>query len=211
MSRHKFPETHGMWNAHRAEYQCWQDMIQRCHNPSNKAWGDYGKRGIYVCERWKESFVNFFEDMGQRPDGMSLDRINNDGPYAPENCRWATTKTQNRNRRDCIFIDYLGKRQTIIEWAEETGIDRRTILSRFKKGLPPEAIFSQTKFTQHRAKANSKSKLIGASPYKNKWKSQIKINGVVTYLGLFDTPEEASSAYLDARQNLKEKNHENHT
>lgn len=206
MSRHKFSETHGFWKTHRAEYRCWQDMIQRCHNSSNGAWSLYGKRGIFVCDRWRKSVANFIADMGPRPDGMSLDRIDNDGPYAPENCRWATTKTQNRNHRGCVFIEYQGKRQTIIEWAEQTGINEKTIHARFVKGLPVDQIFSKDKFQQHTAKLNSKSGLIGASPYRGKWKSQIKADGKVIYLGLFDTPEEASAAYLMARAKLKGKN-----
>ena len=206
MSRHKFPEAHGFWKTHRAEYRCWQDMIQRCHNPANKAWPLYGERGIYVCDRWRESVANFIEDMGARPDGMSLDRINNDGPYAPDNCRWTTAKVQNRNHRGCVFIEYRGKRQTIIEWSEETGISDKTIWARHKKGLPLDAVFAPEKFGQHAAKANSKSGILGASPYRNKWKSQIKINGKVTYLGLFDTSEEAGAVYLEARAKLKDKN-----
>lgn len=207
MSRHKFPETHGLWKTRRAEYRCWQDMIQRCHNPANKAWPLYGGRGIFVCDRWRDSVANFIEDMGSRPNGMSLDRIDNDGPYAPNNCRWATTKTQNRNHRGCVFIEYQGKRQTIIEWAEETGIDHRTIHARYKKGLPEDQIFATEKFHQRVAKSNNKSGFLGASPYRGKWKSQIKCDGVVTYLGLFNTPQEANNAYLIAQAKLKEKNH----
>jgi len=206
MSRHKFPETHGLWRSRHAEYRCWQDMIQRCHNPSNASWHLYGERGIRVCDRWRESFVNFYKDMGERPEGMSLDRINNDGSYAPDNCRWATATTQARNHRGCVFIEYMGKRQTIAEWAEETGIDARTLRSRYRRGLSTEQIFSKTMFNQHQARPGSKSRLVGASPYRGKWKSQIKLNGAHHYLGLFNTPEEAHAAYISARTALKERN-----
>lgn len=206
MNIYKFPIKHGLYNSHKAEYRCWQNMIQRCHNPSNSAYHLYGARGIFVCDRWRDSVENFIADMGERPDGMSLDRINNNGSYSPHNCRWATTKMQNRNHRGCVFIEYLGKRQTIIEWSEETGIDHRTIHSRYKKGFLPEQIFNPDKFIQHQPKINSKSGLLGASPYKNKWKSQIKINGVVKYLGLFETAKEASNVYMNERAKLREKN-----
>jgi hypothetical protein len=79
-------------------YLSWQHMIQRCTNPKNDRFHSYGGRGITICARWLESFENFMVDMGSRPNGMSLDRIDNDGNYCPENCRWSTFKEQTANR-----------------------------------------------------------------------------------------------------------------
>jgi hypothetical protein len=83
---------------HRKEYLCWWNMLDRCLNPQNSVFRYYGGRGIGVCVRWR-SFPNFFTDMGPRPRGFSIERVNNDGNYEPSNCLWADRGTQNRNKR----------------------------------------------------------------------------------------------------------------
>lgn len=93
---------HGGNHVHRREYHTWLGMNQRCRNPKNPAYPNYGGRGITVCARWTEKgtgFLNFFADLGPRPEGMSLDRENVMGNYEPGNCRWADQETQNANRR----------------------------------------------------------------------------------------------------------------
>lgn len=120
-------------------YRSWASMMTRCFNPHRNQWHDYGGRGITVCERWRV-FANFLEDMGERPSlKYSLDRIDNDGPYAPGNCRWATRREQRRNSRQRLIPITIGSRTMLLsEWAREIGIDRRTVSARiYQLGWSP--------------------------------------------------------------------------
>lgn len=129
-------KRHGMFGTR--VYQQWADMIRRCENPKYSSWHNYGGRGIRVCDRWRTDFVNFHEDMGAPPDGFQLDRIDNDGNYEPSNCRWVTPSRNTRNRRVSIVITAFGRTQTMPDWADEVGIDRKVIAGRLRRGWHPE-------------------------------------------------------------------------
>lgn len=116
-----------------AAYRAWAQMKQRCNNPTNPNYQRYGGRGIKVCPRWLE-FENFYCDMGDAPEGLSLDRIDNDGDYEPGNCRWATAKQQNRNARFNTIITHQGVARPLAEWAEIIGISQITLSSRLQRG-----------------------------------------------------------------------------
>lgn len=139
--------THGM--SYSPIYRIWRAMLNRCENPNVVAYRDYGGRGIIVCERWR-TFENFYADMGERPEGRSLDRIDNDGPYSPANCRWASRSEQSRNRRDRRKITVLGETKTIAEWAETSGLRLGTIWARLDKGWSELAAVTTPKLRESR-------------------------------------------------------------
>lgn len=119
-------------------------MLHRCVNTKNARFKDYGGRGITVCESWKGSFESFINDMGRRPSKeYSLDRIDNDKGYSPENCRWTTRKEQQRNMRSNITIEYLGQTKCLAEWSEITGIPQCTITTRIKRGWSEKEAITQ--------------------------------------------------------------------
>src|SRR6266540_871109 len=114
-------------------------MKSRCLNPNWPNYHHYGGRGITVCERWRGGFEAFFEDMGPRPGpGYSIERVNNDGDYTPENCRWATRQEQLRNTRQTMRLTWNGETLTTFEWAERTGIPAGTIRGRIVQGWSVE-------------------------------------------------------------------------
>lgn len=122
-------------------FKSWDSMRQRCLNPNDPTYHRYGARGISICERWS-SFEAFLADMGERPDGTSLDRIKNDQGYEPGNCRWATPKEQQANRDVTLFITANGVRKTLREWAAELNVPPSTLQSRIAKGWQPDDVVS---------------------------------------------------------------------
>ena len=127
-----------------SEFTAWRSMMQRCINPKNHNYPNYGARGIRVCQRWSENFANFLVDMGDKPSkGHSLERIDNHGNYEPSNCKWALSEEQNRNRRNVKTVVVRGQHMTLKEACEHYGMYYPTIRRRVYKGMTIEdAIFT---------------------------------------------------------------------
>lgn len=126
------PRTHGQTGT--PLYLRWRAMLDRTGNPKNGEYGNYGGRGIVVCDRWKTSFEAFRDDMADGFEvNLELDRRDVNGPYSPDNCRWATTREQQRNRRNNHRLTFAGRTQTIQEWGEELGIKPNTIITRLRR------------------------------------------------------------------------------
>jgi hypothetical protein len=119
-------------------YRSWYSMRRRCYSPNTNGYARYGGAGIAVCDRWRESFESFLADVGARPEGTTLDRINNDLGYEPGNVRWATLKEQGRNKRANRVVEWRGERRCLAEWAEITGIDFATLHTRMRTGWDVE-------------------------------------------------------------------------
>ena len=142
------PKTHGLTANNfqdgrmRRVYKIWANMLQRCTNPNNARFADYGGRGIKVCVRWKK-FENFFEDMGLPPDGMTLDRVDNDKGYSPRNCRWADAYTQAKNSRRAVLVAIGPVAMCISDWCRKTGISYGLYKARIKRGWPLEKALTE--------------------------------------------------------------------
>lgn len=170
---------------------CWQNAIYRCHNPQNREFHNYGGRGIKVCDRWRYSFANFLADMGLRPDGRSLDRIDNDGDYEPSNCRWATPKEQSSNRRitRCLTID--GETKSLAEWADEFNVPSDRIRQRLNRGMGHRDAIFLPPF---------------ANGYCGGWAARIKGKGInLTINGITQSIPQWERLVMITRQSIRER------
>jgi hypothetical protein len=133
---------HGGRNNFPSEYPTWVEMRARCNNPKHKSFKSYGGRKIKVCDSWNE-FTNFIKDMGPKPSNRhSIERIDNDGDYCPENCKWATKKEQSNNTRQNVFILYKNNRVTIAQLARRLNCSPFTLFSRKRQGWTDEEIIN---------------------------------------------------------------------
>lgn len=148
------PITHGM--SATPTWHCWSGMRMRCSNPKMQRAASYIGKGIKVCKRW-DSFENFFEDMGIRPKGMTLERLNRNGNYTPSNCVWATPRAQALNRDSTVMISFDGKKKCLTDWANEIGIHRFALSIRIKRWGLKKALTTPRRVYYGRWKKKTKS------------------------------------------------------
>lgn len=131
-------------------YKKWEGMKARCLNPNNTRYKDYGGRNITICQEWLDDFMNFYNwaiNNGYK-DGLTIERINNDGNYEPSNCKWITKEEQMKNTRNCHYIEYNGETHCVSEWLKILGITSRSIANKLYKGYPIEKLFNR-KYTEY--------------------------------------------------------------
>lgn len=142
----------------RKAYRTWVNIRTRCKTKSPEMFKKYGSRGISVCERWEESLQNFMDDMGLPPSlDHSIDRIDNNGNYTPENCRWATTCIQSRNKRNTRYIEINGITKTLAEWMEHYGVNFGTVYDRLLRGWPAKEAFETPVLTEYKRTKGSRA------------------------------------------------------
>ena len=143
--------THGQ--SRTKLYKAWKGMKDRCLNPKADRYADYGGRGITICERWM-LFENFYADMGERPEGTTLDRVDNSKGYSPDNCNWSSRHAQDRNRRDNIVLTYNGTTMILADWAKHLGVSFMMLKHRYSKGYSTEQILFMPKSQGKRLNLN---------------------------------------------------------
>lgn len=143
-------KTHG--RSKTTLYKAWHGMTQRCINKQNRFYRYYGGRGIKVCDRWMD-FENFLKDMGERPEGYTIERIDNNEGYNPNNCKWATRKEQQRNRRVSVLVTVNGAKASLEDACNQAGIHPTTIRGRIKRGATPQEAFDKPVNSKYRKKS----------------------------------------------------------
>jgi len=132
--------THGY--SRTSVYHIWQGMKSRCSDVNHISYKNYGAKGVTVCDRWKDSFEAFLEDMGDRPTDKMIDRIDSKGNYDPSNCRWVTRTEQNNNRSNNKNLTYKDKTMTLKQWSREVGIGYQTLRRRYNLGWDTERLLT---------------------------------------------------------------------
>jgi hypothetical protein len=132
-------EQHGMTNTR--TYRIWNSMVSRCHNKNTYNGRFYRDIGVTVCDRWRRSFLAFLEDMGEAPEGCSIDRVGGAKVYSKETCRWATRSQQNNNKSNTVYVIIGGVKRPFAEWCAAKGVNYFTAMTRYRAGKPLDIVF----------------------------------------------------------------------
>ena len=175
-------------------YRVWRSAITRCEYPSHRAFKSYGARGISMCSEWREDFRVFLKDMGERPEGYSLDRIDSEGDYEPGNCRWVFALEQAKNTRANVRLTFQGETLILADWAQRLGAAPNALRMRLQRGWSVEKALS-TPFKEYKPRANAASPAVKAerkarSDFKHRYRH---LTGDLT----FDDWQEVLSTYGD--------------
>ena len=159
-------------------YSSWQAMKTRCLNENDPGYKKYGEKGITICDQWMDSFSAFYKDMGDRPEGTTIDRIDNNGNYEPGNCRWAEIKTQNRNRPSFNrMLTYNGETRCVAEWSEILGISFHAIYCRLRMGWSDEETLTRPVLEKNRKSITFNNKTMTIPG----WAREINVNQRTLY------------------------------
>jgi hypothetical protein len=133
-------------HSHTTTYRVWLNMVARCYHTHHEAYARYGERGITICDEWRNDYLNFLGDMGDKPQGMQLERVDNNGPYTKANCKWATPKEQSQNRRSNLMLTINGETLCATEWARRAGFKTAVVMDRVRRGWPAERLLEPLKY-----------------------------------------------------------------
>lgn len=185
-----------------AEYSSWCNMHLRVKDSKNPGFKNYGGRGIKICQRW-EKFENFLEDMGPRPTAKhSIDRVDNNKDYCPENCRWATRSEQNRNTRQNHYLSYGGETKCLADWCNSLGLSKSAVGQRLRRGCSLEEALNPLKKEARGKTPASGVKGVGFNRRLQKWYASIYLgNHEKKHLGYFLNKEDAAEAVRHAKEN----------
>lgn len=195
MNRKPTSTKHGMTGT--STFNIWTGMKHRCDNPGSQAYAYYGGRGISYDPRWRE-FPPFLEDMGLRPAGLTLERIDVNGNYCKNNCRWASRKEQQRNRRDNAVVGGV----RIVDVQDDAPVGRTGLVSRLARGLSEKEALSRPAFERDLSSKTAKYPGVSFCLRDNKWFAYVKVHGKMYNLGRHKTQEEARDVVLAAKAEI---------
>lgn len=199
---------HGGYVIHKPEYSVWKGMKNRCYNPNSRNYHRYGGRGIKVCDRWlgDDGFSNFLNDIGKRPNGYTIERVDYDGDYAPENCEWIPASEQSRNRSTVIWLTIDGVKDTFSGQCRRFGINKSIAHNRHKRGWDMEKSIT-TPLNPVGYSPNKTSKYIGVFKdpryyLRNRFVCSVCTDNRTIKIGRFKTQEEAAYVYDQVAKQL---------